>query len=136
MSTSDIRWQQRFSNFQKAKASLRSAVALSKERELSVLEKQGLIQGFEFTYELAWNVLRDYLRFQGNNQIIGSRDAIRESFQAGLVDDGHGWMDMLKDRTLTVHTYNEETAEKIAEAILNSYFDLFERLEEKMKNFL
>ncbi|MCR9016741.1 nucleotidyltransferase substrate binding protein [Aquiflexum gelatinilyticum] len=130
----DIRWEQRFENFSKALKQLESAVRLSKERDLSDLEEQGLIQAFEFTHELAWNVMKDYFYYQGNSQITGSRDATREAFKVGLVTDGEGWMEMLKSRNKTSHTYNQETASDIANKIKNWYYKLFLDFEQKMKS--
>ncbi len=127
-----IRWQQRLSNYSKALRQLESAVELSKERPLSNLEEQGLIQAFEFTHELAWNVLKDYFAFQGNPDITGSRDASREAFRVGLIHDGEGWMEMIKSRNQSSHTYNEEIAEGIASKISLTYFNLFKELEGKM----
>ena len=134
MTEQDIRWLQRFSNFRKAFNQLDSAVQLSEERELSDLEKQGLIQAFEYTYELSWNMIRDYFRWQGNTGITGSRDAIREAFANGLIEDGDGWMRMLKDRNRTSHTYNEETAQEILKNILQLYHPLFGALQTRMAN--
>lgn len=125
MATPDIRSQQRYSNFTKALAQLSEANELSKQRSLSRLEKQGLIQAFEFTYELAWNTLKDYLTFQGIPDLIGSRDTTRESFARNLIVDGDGWMMMLADRNRTAHTDNEATAEDIAQHIHTRYVDLF-----------
>ena len=82
---SDIRWIQCFDNYQRALQTLSRAVALSAERPLSELEQQGLIQGFEFTHELAWNMLKDFLEAQGIAGLIGSRDAIRTAFKNGLI---------------------------------------------------
>jgi len=131
MTNQDIRWKQRFANYTKALTQLRKFID---KGELNELEEQGVIQAFEYTYELAWNVIRDYLREQGNQNIHGSRDAIREAFNLELISDGEGWMDMLKDRNLTAHTYNEETAQAIAENIKNRYFPLFEALHLTMQN--
>lgn len=83
MNDPDIRWQQRFANFKKALQQLQEAVELRGQRELSKLEKQGVIQAFEFTHELAWNVLKDYLQDQGNQNISGSKDATHRSLQGG-----------------------------------------------------
>lgn len=130
----DIRWKQRLENYSKALRQLESAVTLSRERDLSDLEEQGLIQAFEFSHELAWNVMKDYFLFQGNSNITGSRDASREAFQVGLVSDGDGWMEMLKSRNQTSHTYNEDIASDIANKIKNRYFDLFLDFEQKMKS--
>ena len=132
MTEQDVRWLQRFSNFKKAFNQLDSAVQLSEARELSDLEKQGLIQAFEYTYELSWNMIRDYFRWQGNTGITGSRDAIREAFANGLIEDGDGWMQMLKDRNRTSHTYNEETAQEILKNILQLYHPLFGALHTRM----
>lgn len=125
----DIRWQQRFSNFRKALAQLEKALQLLEQRPLSELEMQGLIQGFEYTYELSWNVLKDYLQYQGIQGIIGGRDAITEAFRVGLIVDGEAWMLMLKNRNKTSHTYNESTAHQVVEAIVSIYWNLFKDLE-------
>ncbi|XKH61523.1 nucleotidyltransferase substrate binding protein [Halomonas sediminis] len=130
MSEQDIRWQQRFANFKNAHAQLASALALMEQRSLSDLEKQGLIQAFKFTYELAWNLLRDYLIWQGAATIAGSRDAIREAFKRELISDGHAWMAMLQDRNRTVHTYNEATANEILAHLSQRYAALFRELRE------
>ena len=103
-------------------------------RKLSNLEKQGTIQAFEFTYELAWNVLRDYLIWQGIESISGSRDAIRESFRLGLISDGQAWLAMLQDRNRTVHTYNEATVNQILEQLAAVYAGLFLDFESKFES--
>ena len=92
-----------------------------RSRELSDLEKQGVIQAFEFTWELAWNLLKDYLNWQGETEITGARDAIRESFKRGLIEEGQVWMAMLQDRNRTSHTYNESTMREILASIEASY---------------
>lgn len=132
-SNEDIRWQQRFANFKKALSQLRKFVD---KGDLSELEEQGAIQAFEYTYELAWLVLKDFLEYQGNTDIYGSRDAIRLAFQSGLIEDGEAWMDAYVSRTKTSHTYNEETAREIVQNILNKYFSLFTALEKKMNSVL
>ncbi|MBU1666237.1 MAG: nucleotidyltransferase substrate binding protein [Gammaproteobacteria bacterium] len=128
----DIRWKQRFSNFLKAFQTLSRAVAITEQRELSELEEQGLIQGFEFTHELAWNVLKDYLEDQGFSGLIGSKDASRTAFRNGLIEEGEVWMDMIKARNLSSHTYNPEVAENIVENILQRFYPAFENLADKM----
>lgn len=125
----DIRWEQRFVNYRKALAQLQKFVD---KGDLSELEQQGLIKAFEYTYELGWNTLKDYLLYQGIVDLAGSRDAIREAFKAGLIADGDGWMEMLQSRNRTSHTYNEETAQEIATAILTRYAALFQALAAKM----
>jgi len=126
----DIRWKQRFSNYQKALVQLTKFID---KGDLNELEEQGLIQAFEYTHELAWNLLRDYLRDQGAQNINGSKDTVRAAFQVGLIEDGETWMDMIKDRNRTSHTYNEVTAEAIATNIKTRFFALFVRLREKMQ---
>ena len=115
MSTIDIRWQQRFHNFLKAFSLLEQAVMQCKKSGLSDLEEQGLIQRFEFTHELAWKVLKDYFEYQGNSDITGSRDATREAFNRGIIQDGEAWMEMIKSRNKSSHTYNEDTAKEIVQ---------------------
>ena len=132
MTAKDIRWEQRFANYKKALEQLNFAVALSEERTLSDLEKQGLIQAFEFTHELAWNVIKDYFEYQGNSGITGSRDASREAFNKGLIIDGNGWMEMIQSRNQSSHTYNPETADDIVEKIRKSYSMLFNIFKSKM----
>lgn len=132
MNNEDIRWLQRLQNFSKAQAQLDEAMALMQARALSKLEKQGVIQSFEYTYELAWNSLKDYLVWQGIPGIVGSRDAIREAFSQGLLADGQGWMDMLVDRNRTSHTYNEETAEAVLHNILQHHHPLLKALEQTL----
>ena len=132
MNDPDIRWKQRFRNYQKAYAQLEEACELRRRRALSRLEKQGLIQVYEYTYELGWNTLKDYLNYQGIVNIVGSRDTIRESFSRELIADGEGWIDMLIDRNKTSHTYNEETAEEIVQNICEKHLDLLTALKQKM----
>jgi len=86
-------------------------------------------------YELAWNTLKDYLEAQGETDIHGSRDTFRLAFRRGLIEDGETWMDMLKSRTLTAHTYNEEIAEQIVAAVTNRYFPEFVRLQANMESW-
>ncbi len=131
----DIRWKQRFSNFQKAYAMLAEAIDLSKTRELTKLERQGLIQGFEFTHELAWNVLKDYLEEKGLTGLIGSKDATRTAFKNGLIEDGENWMKMIEARNLSSHTYNTEIAQSIADDILQQFFPAFTVMATKFSLF-
>jgi nucleotidyltransferase substrate binding protein (TIGR01987 family) len=129
MEEKPARWIQRFANFRRAYSFLKDAVGLSKSRPLSQLEEQGLIQAFEFTHELAWNVLRDYFRDQGNTSITGSKDAVREAFQKGLIIDGSAWMEMIRSRNATAHTYNQEVAREIINKIQMIYEKSFHEFE-------
>jgi nucleotidyltransferase substrate binding protein (TIGR01987 family) len=128
----DIRWKQRFQNYQKALVVLKNAVELAAVRELTNLEKQGMIQSFEFTFEMAWNVMKDYLESQGITGIIGSKGAVRHAFNNNLIEDGQIWLDMIKDRNLASHTYDEEIANDLAAAITDNYYYQFNVLAEKM----
>ena len=99
----DIRWKQRFANFERAFLSLRSAATeLLKPNDL---EKEGTIQRFEFTHELAWKVMKDYLEYEGYKNITGSRSATKEAFNKDLLTDGQEWINMLESRNETIHTY-------------------------------
>ncbi len=129
----DIRWKQRFSNYQKALSQLQKFI---EKGTLNKMEEQGLIQAFEFTHELAWNVMKDYFIYQGNTTITGSRDATREAFQYGLVEDGQGWMEMIKSRNQSSHTYNEEIVKEIKEKVFSKYYILFELFNKKMSSLL
>lgn len=125
------RWRQRFQSFQKAYVQLSAAVTLSQQRKLSELEQQGLIQAFEFTHELAWNTLKDFLEAHGATSLYGSKDATREAFAKGLIADGLQWMDMIQARNRSSHTYNEKTANDLAGAILSSFVPQFEQFRAK-----
>lgn len=132
MSLDDIRWKQRYWHFLKALPLLEEAVINHRELGLNKLEEQGLIQRFEFTHEPAWNVLKDYFEYQGNTEITGLRDATREAFQMGLIEDGENWTEMIRNRNLSSHTYNEAIADKLTEQILKAYFPLFVKLKETL----
>ena len=136
MNHQDIRWQQRFVNYKKALQQLQSAVELSAQRALSNLEKQGVIQAFEFTHELAWNMLKDYLQDQGNQNIKGSKDATREAFKVALIADGEQWMAMIQSRNVSSHTYNEHIANELVSVIVEQYFALFIELQTEMEKYL
>ena len=130
----DIRWLQRLDNFKRSMVQLEQAVTLSKQRALSDLEQQGLIQAFEYNYELAWNVIKDFYSYQGDTEDIqGSRDAFRTAFNRGLVTEGQLWMDMIKSRNKTSHTYNEETADDIFMKIVHEYHQEFNQFKNRME---
>jgi len=131
----DIRWKQRLSSYKKALAVLRRAVELSRERPLSELEQQGLIQSFEFTHELSWKLLKDFLEYQGVSGIIGSRDAIRNACNQSLISNAEVWMEMIESRNLSSHTYNDETAKDILQKICGNYIPLFEDLMKAMEKY-
>lgn len=125
MENKDIRWQQRFFNFNKA---FKQLERFNEVESLNEMEQQGLIKAFEYTFELAWKTLQDLLKVKGYIEIVGPRPVIEQSFQDGYISDGNGWMRMHKSRNLTSHTYDEQTAEEIIENIRNEYYDLLRNL--------
>lgn len=131
----DVRWKQRFSNFKKALNQLEGAVELSQQRKLTSLEKQGVTHAFEFTHELAWNVLKDFLVDQGEQHIKGSKDAIRAAFKVSLITEGEQWMAMIQSRNISSHTYDEETAESLVKAIITDYFPIFKGFKSTMEGY-
>ncbi len=131
MTAQDIRWIQRLNHFNQA---MRQLTKFIQKGALNELEQQGLIQAFEYTYELAWNTMKDYLEAQGETNLLGSRDVIRLAFKRGLIEEGETWMDMLKSRTLTSHTYDEALAEIIAADIVTRYFSEFVTLRTKIES--
>lgn len=128
----DIRWRQRFEHFEKAFLLLQTAIHIP---HLSVVERAGLIQFFEMSFELAWKLLKDYETEQGL-VVKTPRDAIKQAFQANLIRDGHAWIDALQDRNLTAHTYNEQTAFEVEQRIKNTYFRLLYDLYHDFKSRL
>lgn len=130
MKNQEIRWIQRFNNFSKA---LRQLTKFIEKGELNELEEQGLIQSFEYNYELAWNTIKDFYEYQVETDIQGSRDAFRLAFKRGLIEDGETWMKMIKSRNQTAHTYNEETAQEIISDVVNHFYRAFLNLEKKLK---
>lgn len=134
MANEDIRWIQRFNNYRKALARLGEAVELAEERDLSDLEQQGLIQGFEFTFDLAWKTLQDYLRENNRpNDNGGPNVIIQQSLDDGIIKGEEAWKAMKKSRDLTSHSYDGDTADDIAENIIETYHGLFIQLETRLQ---
>lgn len=107
---------------------------LAEQRDLSELEKQGMIQAFEYTHELAWNTLKDFLEYQqGRCMLYGSKDSTRAAFKKGLIENGEAWMDMINSRHLSSHTYNKDIAQKIVTAIRENYYVEFVKLIDHLK---
>lgn len=129
MGKADIRWEQRFSNYQKALNQLSEGLKIENPSEL---EREGIIQRFEYTFDLAWKTLKDYLEYQGYQDITGSRDSFRYAFKQGLITNGEIWMRMIESRNLTSHVYDEETAEEILNTINEDYLSLFITLRERL----
>jgi nucleotidyltransferase substrate binding protein (TIGR01987 family) len=146
MSKEDIRWEQRFSNYVKAFSKLDQAVTKIKEdfeieddgtidddEFLDDIIKEGVIQRFEYTHELSWKVMKDFLEDVGEVKMYGSKDATKEAFAAELIIDGDVWMDMIKSRNKTSHTYNEEVADEIFKNIITQYHPEFLAFRDKME---
>ena len=132
----DVRWLQRFSNYRKALAKLSKAVdivssQMEEDEDVDELLEEGLIQRYEYTHELAWKVMKDYAEYQGITGMSGSRDAIRQTLQFGLIDN-ENWMRSISDRNLTSHQYDEDTAKAIVENITEIYYPLFVKYEKVM----
>ena len=145
----DIRWQQRFRNYQKALARLEANLLFVREAlpavdftdpkqlatwidEVPDLYKQGVIQSFEFTHELAWNVMKDFAEDQGYTNIRGSKDATRQAFQMGLLETPELWMQMIPNRNKSTHTYAEELANALFVEVVFHYRSAFEKFGLKM----
>lgn len=130
----EIRWKQRFDNYEKACGHLRNSV--KNVQNPSDLEKAGIIQHFEFTHELAWKVMKDFREYEGITGIIGSRSATREAFNKGLINDGVIWMNMIESRNETVHAYRKDILEKEYRLIIDQYFPQIEEFLSKMQEYL
>ena len=145
----DIRWVQRLDNYRRALKKLEENIAYIQQeyehtddvdaerwhdisRNVQDIFKQGLIQSFEFTHELAWNMLKDFLEYQGNSELRGSCDTIRESLRVNLIDQGNIWMDMIQSRNNALYTYDEDIANTIFLSIINDYVPLFNGLEQNI----
>ncbi len=116
---SENRWQQRFYNFEKAYQQLTAAMLTFDS--LNILEKEGLIQRFEYTFELAWKTVKDYLEYQ-QISVSFPREVIKSAFHYGLIEDGEIWMDMLEKRNLLAHTYDEERFQLAITMIKEHYY--------------
>ncbi|MEW6006730.1 MAG: nucleotidyltransferase substrate binding protein [bacterium] len=125
----DVRWKQRFQNFEKAYLLIERTVAINNPSEA---EKGGLIQFYEMSFELAWKLMKDYLSEQGWN-VQTPREAIKQAFQSGLIEDGQIWIEALEDRNLTTHTYDESTADKVVSTIKKAYFPMLQQLYNRLK---
>lgn len=136
MDEKDIRWIQRFSNYRKALVKFNQAVEIVSNQmdwgeDVDDLLEEGLIQRFEYTHELAWKVMKDYAEYQGHTNIQGSRDAFRKGLEMGIIDDER-WMESIKDRNLTSHNYDDETAQNVLTAIIEVYAPMLNSFEQKM----
>jgi nucleotidyltransferase substrate binding protein (TIGR01987 family) len=122
------RWRQRLENLNKARARLAAACA---QTNYSELEIAGLVQTYEFTFELCWKTLRDKLLFDGY-QVNSPRETIRQAFQAGMVTDGETWLEALESRNLFTHTYDDAISRQALNLIKNKYAPLLGECADKL----
>jgi len=125
----DVRWKQRFQNYQKSLSWLEKAVAIPSANEI---QRAGMVQFFEMTFELGWNLVKDYLESQGFADVGTPRLALKKGFEVGLIQNGRGWLKGLDDRNLSSHTYDEKTAAKVDALIREEYVQLFQQLAQTM----
>ena len=131
----DIRWKQRFENYESALTHLEEGIIYYDVNPINLV-KEGIIQRFEFTHELAWKVMKDFLEYEGIKGIVGSRSATREAFNKNLLTNGQEWMNMIESRNDTVHTYNPNILETEFSKIVSIYIDLFKEFKNTMKSYL
>lgn len=130
MNNKDVRWKQRFQNFEKAMKHLEEAIQI---KNPDIIQKAGIIQFFEMSYELAWNTIKDFLEEQGFTDVKSPRNALKKAFEIELIADGHTWMELLSDRNLTAHTYDEAKATEVEKLIHHTYFPLLKQLHDTFK---
>lgn len=136
----DIRWRQRFSNYKSAIFRLDETIDFyvenkdTKDNRIIVVSQIAMIKAFEFTLELSWNLIKDYLEYDGVDNISGSRDAIRKAYSNGIIQDAQEWLNMINDRNLSSHTYNQSVALELSVKIVEKYYFLFKELLETMEN--
>ena len=131
MENQDIRWKQRFENYKKAYSQFNKFLS---KKDLNELEKQGLVQSFEYTHELAWNLMKDFLQYEGIQNLIGSRSTTQEAFNKGILSEGQIWMNMIESRNKTVHIYEENILNDEFAKITNQYAVLFQELLQYFTN--
>lgn len=131
MDENDVRWKQRFSNFERTLNFLKDALEIENP---DIVQKAGLIQFFEIAFELSWKVMKDYLQEQGFSELRFPRETIKIAFESDLIADGQTWLEALKNRNLTSYTYDEEVADKVVALIRNPYYSLLQELLVKLKS--
>jgi len=126
MSVQGIRWQQRLYNFNKVMQHLEKALAI---KNPDFVQEAGIIQLFEMSFELAWKLLKDFLEEQGFQNVRSPRAALKKAFEVELIEYGHEWMEILVDRNLTAHTYDEAKANEMKMLIDKKYFPIMKALQ-------
>ena len=130
----DIRWLQRYDSFHRANKRILDITESEKRvDDLSELEMEGLIQRFEYTFELAWKTLQDLLKYKGYEFVQGPNGTLQMALEDGMISDHDGWRRMTKARITTSHTYNEGDAIEIARMIYNEYSRLLKQLDDKLE---
>ncbi len=127
---SDIRWKQRYQNYKRAFYLLSTALGIKEPTEI---ERAGIIQFFEMSFELAWKLMKDYLDYEGYATKT-PRETIKQAFQIELITNGQDWLYALTDRNMTVHTYDENKAKEIEQKIRNRYFPLLKKLNDHIQS--
>lgn len=125
----DIRWKQRFDNLQSAYARLQEAIAANQQAPDNRLIQMALVKAFEMTFELSWKTMKDYLNYNGIDVKL-PREIIKQAFATDLITDGQMWMDMLEDRNLMAHTYDEARARLAIDHISKRYVAGLEQLHQ------
>jgi nucleotidyltransferase substrate binding protein (TIGR01987 family) len=141
MADADIRWKQRFANYKTAHDRLKDAAAFFEKNAdggvAANVAMEALIKCFEFTFELAWQTMKDFISYNGYvKTIYGSRDAIRAAQQLDLINNGQTWIDMVDDRNRAAHTYDNANAKTLTDKIIERYRGEFVAFEEKMDTLI
>ncbi|EGY33109.1 nucleotidyltransferase substrate binding protein [Aggregatibacter actinomycetemcomitans serotype e str. SC1083] len=132
MQQDDVRWKQRFENYKRALNQLETALHEYADTNLDII-KEGIIQRFEFTHELAWKLMQDILQAEGVADILGSRTTTRMAFNRGLIQQGDIWLEMVKSRNITVHTYDEKILAQEFSKIMTLYLPLFLQFKQRVE---
>jgi len=127
----DVRWIQRLQNYQKALGWLEKTLEI---RSPDVIQRAGMVQFFEMTFELGWKLTKDFLEEQGFTDVTTPRTALKKAFEVGLIEDARGWLEGLDDRNLTSHTYDEAVAFKVESLIRDHYLGLFQQLSRSLES--
>jgi len=128
-----LRWKQRFQNFENAYNVLVRMMERKKLTPNDEAVEMALIQSFEFTYELAWKTMKDYLEFEGFDNLAGSKQVIRTAFQAGLIENAEGWLDAIQKRNIASHVYDENVLSEGVIFVRDDYFPLASKLYNELK---
>lgn len=129
-----IRWEQKLESYSKALRRLSEIVNCAKSRELSDFEKDGLVQRFEFTHEMAWKLMMSFCRHQSpETELFGSKDSTRWAFTHGLIIDGELWMQMIQSRNSTSHNYDGSVADQVVQRVVKEYFPSMLAFHDKMQ---